>query len=196
MKKVTLVVLALLFTCCLSAQNMAANAPLLGVHANTLFFMGNNHHANDLQTIPGFSFSLRYDLNRFGINFQFGNNRMNIREDAVLFTNWTQVQNNIYALYLGYNLFEEFDLLEPRISFGQINTRYAHSFKTNQRFLGTGLKYARCVSKWGLFISASADFFFNISQNIDAPQAYMQFMNQKRGVQLNLGLEYRLFKNR
>jgi hypothetical protein len=159
MKNVTLVVLALLFTCCLSAQNMAANAPLLGVHANTFFFMGKNHHAKDLQTTPGFSISSRFDFFRFGINFQFGNNRMNIQEDAVLFTNWTQVQNNIYALYLGYNLFEELDLLEPRISFGQINTRYAHSFKTNQRFLGTGIKYARCVSKRGLFISASADFF-------------------------------------
>lgn len=178
------------------SQNMAANAPLIGIHGHTTFFVGNNHHSKDLKSTVGYGASVRLNAERFGIQIQYAKHNNEIKPDAVLIVNAPQVNNKNVMISLGYNLFKEFDLFEPRISVGAIYSRYRKDFKTNQNYMGLGLKYARCIYKGGLFLSCSSDLFFNLSNNISSPAEYTKYMNQKIGLMLNVGLEYRLYKNR
>jgi hypothetical protein len=174
---------------------MAANAPLIGIHGHSTFFVGNNHHSKDLKSTVGYAASIRLNAERFGIHIQYAQHNNELKPDAVLIVNTPHVNNKNLMLSIGYNLFNEFDLFEPRISIGGIYSRYRKDFKTNQNYMGLGLKYARCVCKGGVFLSFSSDLFFNISNNINAPAGYTRYMNQKIGLMLNVGIEYRLFKN-
>ncbi len=178
------------------AQNKAVNAPMLGIHGSSAVFFGNNHHGQDLSSGIGLGASAHFNIKQIGLSVHSQRTSSSVRENALLFSNATAIQNRLFLFSLGYNLFEEMDLLEPRMSIGALRTIYKNSFRTNQGLLGLGLKYARCISPKGFFISCSLDLFWNYTKNIEAPEEYFKYMNNKQPLIANIGIEYRLFKNR
>lgn len=186
----------LAFSSILSAQNHAVNAPLLGVHANTLIFIGDNHSNNDFDTGIGATMSLRFNIKQFGVNLNLGFNHNNLRENATLHLNSALVRNRFPFVSISYNLLKDYNLLEPKIGIGRYTTIYNSSFRSKQNFGTIGLKYGYCLWNKGLFASISSDFIFNIENSISAPNEFYTFMNKKSGFMIHLGLEYRLWKNR
>jgi hypothetical protein len=188
--------LLLTFASILSAQNHAINAPLIGIQANTLVFIGDNHSSNDFHAGIGATMSFRFNIEQFGVNLNLGFNQNSLNQDATLHLNSALVRNRFPFISIGYNLLKEYNLLEPRIGFGRYTTIYNSSFRSKQNFGAIGLKYAYCLWNKGLFASISSDFIFNVENSISAPNEFNAFMNRKSGFLIYAGLEYRLWKNR
>lgn len=178
------------------AQNKAVNAPMLGIHGSSAVFFGNNHHGQDLRPGLGLGASAHFNLKQIGISLHSQRTSSSVRDNALIYSNATAIQNRLFVVSLGYNLAKETDLLEPRMSIGALRTIYKNSFRTNQGLLALGFKYARCISSKGFFISCSVDMFWNYTKNIAAPEEYIKYMNIKQPLIANIGVEYRLFKNR
>jgi len=177
------------------SQNNKANALLFGVSGNSNIYFGENHHNQEVGANIGYGFSTRLPIKQFSIGLALQSASTQLKETTLLLINSNRVKDRLLLVNLGYNLFRNVDLFEPRISFGRFTSRYTKDFLTRQNVIGLGLKYARCLSKAGIFASVSTDIFWNISKNINTPQQWIQYFNNKRFLSLSIGLEYRFRNN-
>jgi hypothetical protein len=166
----------------------------IGGFGNIPLHLGNNHFAKDIGVGYGFGINFRLPIYNFGITGQWQTSKHTISNNTLFHVNTPQMRNNIYTLFIGYNMCTAHGTFEPRLNISRLKSRYLSDYKNRQTLSGLGLKYGLAFGSKGLYLSTSLDYFTNITNRIVAPENFSKYMNQSQTLLFNLGLEWRMSK--
>lgn len=183
------------FSFSLDAQESRLHYHAVSIFGHSGIYHGQNHLARDFDQSVNFGQGFRYGIGNFGLTLQAQGMRQKVIENSVLIANSTHVNNRIISLTFGFATDVGFGVLEPRMHLARHTTRFSRDYKNRNLLAGTGFKYGINLGIEELYFFLSADYLWNLTSNISAPDSFKRYMNETRFLMLQLGVELRVFDN-